>query len=88
MPLAPYCREICCHQLRVVDELAEVDAFLTITKERSEKLAAFIAPSKFTELVADEAEQDLLRRQFAEMTVAINAIDAYRTTLEERIAAF
>lgn len=76
------------HQQRVVDELTEVNAFIVATKERVVKLAAFVASLKFTELVTDEAEQDRLRRQLADMMAALDAIGAYRTTLEERIAAF
>lgn len=80
-PLAP-------HQQRVVDELGEVNAFIIITKERVEKLGAFINSPKFETIVADEAERGRLVVQHGRMIAALDSIGEYRASLDERIAAF
>ena len=75
-------------QQRVAAELGEVNAFIITTKERVEKLGAFIASPKFEAIVADEAERGRLVVQRGRMITALDAIGEYRASLDERIAAF
>jgi hypothetical protein len=74
------------HQQRVVDEKAETQAFLDTTRERANKLKAFLGTSTFNGLSLDE--QGRLFRQHAIMTTTIFCLTELAVLLEARIENF